>query len=437
MSNALAIAAVTEVLKDLIYKGVKEDLDSGAVTAMPPDKAREKGEETNQINLFLYQTVLSAAWRNTNPPEPISSEKSPLALQLYYLVTAYGKENEDVEGHLLLGKAMRILHDYPILHPDYIEGVLQNKLPKSDLHQQIDLVRITPQPLSLDELSKLWTTFQTQYRISTAYQVSVVLIDSSQQQRRAMPVLTRGNPLAGAGTIGESGWVDRGIIVQPNLLPPFPTFTTIQLRNSQQPSIRLGESLTLKGYHLDGVRARVLFAHAQLSSPNEIIPVIAQADFESLPVTLPDQPNRWPAGFYRLSAVIGHTADPKEDRTTNELAITLAPQIQGNITASRDGEEEELVILRLTCRPNVWPNQRVSLILNVRDALLPLSDREIPAKPRNSVTDVLEFESGNLPSGDYEVRPRLRVDGVDSFMVQDYGDQPPQFIDYQPLSIPS
>jgi hypothetical protein len=42
-------------------------------------------------------------------------------------------------------------------------------------------VRVTLQPLSLEEMSRLWSTFQTQYRLSVAYEVSVVLIDSARR----------------------------------------------------------------------------------------------------------------------------------------------------------------------------------------------------------------------------------------------------------------
>jgi len=46
--------------------------------------------------------------------------------------------------------------------------------------------------MSLEDVSKLWTTFQTQYRISAAYEVSVVIIESSRIVKTPLPVLTRG-----------------------------------------------------------------------------------------------------------------------------------------------------------------------------------------------------------------------------------------------------
>src|SRR5690606_36076631 len=56
----------------------------------------------------------------------------------------------------------------------------------------IDLIRITPQSLSLEELSKLWSVFfQTPYRISASYEASVVLIDGESEPQPSLPVMAR------------------------------------------------------------------------------------------------------------------------------------------------------------------------------------------------------------------------------------------------------
>jgi hypothetical protein len=179
MSNSLAIAAVTATLRQLLDRGLA-DVPGTRVTTRPPDKARTEAAG-NQVNLFLYQITPNAAWRNipaaTGPPS-----QPPLALNLYYLLSAYG-DNEDDPGpmsHQLLGQAMRLLHDHPVLDPAVVRGAL----PGADLHEQVERVRITLQPLSLDEMSKLWTTFQAPYRLSVAYEAAVVRIDSMTMSER-------------------------------------------------------------------------------------------------------------------------------------------------------------------------------------------------------------------------------------------------------------
>ena len=95
MSNSMAIAAVTATLRNLLFQGVTADPDlvDTTVTTQAPDQARDSNNNANQINLFLYQTEPSAAWRNMDMPRQVKlgeTGRPPLGLNLYYLITAYG-----------------------------------------------------------------------------------------------------------------------------------------------------------------------------------------------------------------------------------------------------------------------------------------------------------------------------------------------------------
>ena len=106
MSNALAIAAVTTTLRSLLMAQLTNPPVN--VTARPLDKARNDGAG-NQLNLFLYQTMTDAALLNTPRPDQKKSGETglpPLPLTLYYLVSAYGLNDDDIEAHTLLGQAM-------------------------------------------------------------------------------------------------------------------------------------------------------------------------------------------------------------------------------------------------------------------------------------------------------------------------------------------
>src|SRR4029450_8270342 len=113
MSNALAIAAVTAVLKDLLNNGVIDHQLSGVVgevtvSALPPDRVLVEGQaETSRLNLFLYQVTPNAGWRNqalpSHDPSGIRVTNPPLALDLHYLITAYGAN--ELHAEILLGYA--------------------------------------------------------------------------------------------------------------------------------------------------------------------------------------------------------------------------------------------------------------------------------------------------------------------------------------------
>ncbi|MFO0729702.1 MAG: DUF4255 domain-containing protein [Nitrospiraceae bacterium] len=209
MSNGLAIAATTAVLKDLLSNGLKAykvgDIVGGDVTvsAVAPDKIDVAGaEDPTQLNLFLYQATPNQGWRNAGlPTRNRSGERisdNPLALNLHYLISAYGAKNFYPE--IILGYAMQLLHETPVLTREAIRKAL-NPLPKppdwpaalntSELADQVEQLKISPEVMNTEEISKLWAAIQAHYRATAAYQVTVVLIESSRPTKNALPVAAR------------------------------------------------------------------------------------------------------------------------------------------------------------------------------------------------------------------------------------------------------
>ncbi|MFN8569439.1 MAG: DUF4255 domain-containing protein [Kouleothrix sp.] len=134
MSNDQAIAAVTLTLRSLLDREFNAplllppapDLSGTRVSVRPPDRARD-GFTGNQVNLFMFQTNTNAALRNTDLPLRIRADGRgfpPLALNLLYLVTAYGRDGQDPDlfAHRLLGRAMSVLHDTPLLTADQLRA---------------------------------------------------------------------------------------------------------------------------------------------------------------------------------------------------------------------------------------------------------------------------------------------------------------------------
>jgi len=210
VSNALAIASVTAVLKDLLNDGVIDHQLSGVVgevtvSALPPDRILVNGQpETSRINLFLYQVTPNPGWRNAALPsrdsDGVRVSNPPLGLDLHYLVTTYGAS--EFHAEILLGYALQLLHETPVLTRDAIHRTLApaspvtgsilppplDTLAASELGDQVEQIRLTPQTMSVEEISKLWSAIQSHYRPTAAYQASVVLIESKRPTRAALPV---------------------------------------------------------------------------------------------------------------------------------------------------------------------------------------------------------------------------------------------------------
>ena len=214
MSGALALAAVTAVLKDLLNNGaIANDLASVAgnpvrVTSRPPDQLKTGAAEETGLNLFLYHTTHDTALRNQALPaiDPRGERVAnpPLGLHLHYLLTAYG--TDEYQAEILMGYAMQLLHDTPVLTRKAIRDSLSaipslqvsgsilpvafQSLAASDLADQLEPVKITPDPLSVEDLSKLWSAFQANhFRLTAGYMASVVVLQSRKSTRASLPVM--------------------------------------------------------------------------------------------------------------------------------------------------------------------------------------------------------------------------------------------------------
>ncbi len=94
---------------------------------------------------------------------------------------------------------MFVLHEMPVLTRDAIRAVtvsppqppLLAGLKISELADQIEQIKIVPQVMSVEEISKIWSALQSQYRPTAVYKASVVLIESQKSVRPTLPVRAR------------------------------------------------------------------------------------------------------------------------------------------------------------------------------------------------------------------------------------------------------
>ena len=409
MSNSLAIAAATSTIRFLLERAIQADpaLSGTPVTTKPPATARGTNRG-KQLNLFLYEVRPNAAfWNGDTRSAP--GTLPPLALNLYYLLTAYAddRDDEDAISQQVLGRALSTLHDHPLLDASEIQAALAG----SELESQLERVRITFQVLTNEDIWKLWSAFQTPFRLSAAYEASVVLIDSTRPAVSALPVLKRGSD-------------DRGVQTVP---APSPSVTGVTpVASFPRPGALLGDDLRIVGQALDGAGDDVT---ARLTGPGdapvqELAPVPGAPSGE-LRVHLPspsEDPDlsKFAPGIYRLGLVIRRPDQPVGDPprpllwTTNEVAFGLAPLVTVAPLAAAAGD----LTLTLTCQPRLRPEQRVLLLFGDRQVAV-----DTVTTPGNTAQpSTLTFQVSAVPAGRYVVR--LRVDGVDSVPVVMTGTPP-------------
>jgi hypothetical protein len=266
---------------------------------------------------------------------------------------------------------MQMLHEAPVLTRDAIRRALTPTPPfsssvlppalqaASDLAEQVESIRIIPQVLSTEEISKLWTAIQSHYRPTAAYQASVVLIESRRSRRAALPVAND----------------ERRIYVAPFR---HPTIDAVVPVVGPLAPIEAGSALEVRGRDLVGDVTRVLIDGVDLTPPDSALTP------SSITLALPSP---LPAGLYagvktvQVTHLIqmGDPETPHRGVESNAGAFVLRPQVtNGPVIPAADVENlvasTEIVngttvalragTLRLALEPHVTRDQRVILCLN-------------------------------------------------------------------------
>jgi Pvc16 N-terminal domain len=197
VSNHLAVATVSAALKRTLELALPSTLQQQAVSVVTGrPEAPSAGATDPKVTVFLYQVTPNPAWRNADLPTRRSDgltmvQRPQAAVDLHYLISFFGDEKQQVP-ELLLGLVLRTLHSRPILARDRIQEVSAGPLAGSNLADQVEPVRFVPLAMTLEELSKLWAVFfQIPYRLSLAYQASVVLVEDEIPVPPVKPVATR------------------------------------------------------------------------------------------------------------------------------------------------------------------------------------------------------------------------------------------------------
>jgi hypothetical protein len=439
MSSALAIASVTAVLRDLLNNGlidhdVSSTLGNVTVSTTSPDRIDVTGNnQQSQLNLFLYQVSPNASWRNVGLPsrngngERISNP--PLALNLHYLLTAYGAL--DLHAEILLGYGMQLLHETPVLTRNAIRTALAPPTPvsaggnlpaqlqalfTSQLAEQVEQIRIVPETPNTEEISRLWSALGAHYRPTAAYQASVVLIESRQTTRSALPVRAR------------------NIYVEPFNQPVIEEIKSQATAGgpivSHQP-ILAGQNLVIAGrglrgddvlVNLGGIekvpadaditdRQIVLAIPAELRSGVQGVQVIHRKSMGTPPV-----PHRGVES--NLEAfVLRPTVDP----ATITFTPTPGRAISGKVTVSVDpevGDEQRVVLLLNQLLPPASPpGTKIEVYSFVAPSRLPA----IPPPGPPGSRPTIEIPLQGVKAGTYLVR--LQVDGAESLLDSDVNGQ--------------
>ncbi len=408
MSTALAVAATSRVIAAVIDDAVAAArlvlpgiLGSATTTSSPPDHIDTSVDaEVTNLNLFLYHVTYNQGWREVGQPTRGSNGdligRAPLALDLHYLLSAYSAG--DYEAQIMLGIGMQALHEIPILFRQKIQDVfaapvteVDKALATADIANQIEMLKLTPQQLTTDELAKLWTAFPSKFRVSAGYAVTVALIETKAPFTAPLPVLTQ------------------QVTVIPFLEP------SIDAILPQLVAYTAGASVTIAGSNLLGKNTVVIFDGAP-SAPQTPTPI---GDGSVVTVTLPVLL----AGINTLRVV--RQVDLGESPLTtvvesNVASFVLQPIIKTILVGAPD-PTTHLTPVTATLDPPLGAAQTISILLTEKNAApgAALLSYAFDAAPQDiTLPDTVIFRTQGVVTGkSYLVR--VRVDGANSPLAVD------------------
>jgi len=181
IADFAVIADVGETLTELLRENMKDLITPDSIMLISPGDI--EGSDTVRLSLFLYQVTENAHMKNQEMMNigSIGLKNPPLTLDLYYMLTSHpstgiqDKTERTKEEHSVLGRAMQVLNDNSILKGSVLRG---------SLAENNEELRMTLTTLNLDDMTKIWTTFQDKlFRPSLCYLVTPVEIDSSREKQ--------------------------------------------------------------------------------------------------------------------------------------------------------------------------------------------------------------------------------------------------------------
>ncbi|WP_229263833.1 DUF4255 domain-containing protein [Cohnella cholangitidis] len=113
------------------------------------------------------------ARRNELQPQGGVLRYPPLAVDLHYILTAHSTADlhtRILDEHRVIGKVMQVLYDNSVLRSPYLEGTLA---------ENNEELRITAENYSTEQFTQLWQFGDHPYKLSLAYRVGPVLLESN------------------------------------------------------------------------------------------------------------------------------------------------------------------------------------------------------------------------------------------------------------------
>ena len=191
-----ALRATSLTLQDYLLGGFVADPDLGplfnlvlggtmAVSLNDPEEMRTTN--VDGVSLWLYRIERDDQRLNAPPTRPTPNRlvPTPLPLRLHYLVTpivtidpAFPLVSPAREQEIL-GKVLQLLYEHPLLRGTDLRDTLTGSS---------ETISVRLEPLTLEEITRVWTALQRPYQLSISYEATLAMIAPEVQPSVLTPV---------------------------------------------------------------------------------------------------------------------------------------------------------------------------------------------------------------------------------------------------------
>lgn len=188
-----ALAAASQTIANFLRQRLESDANlaalfnpaSGGTMIVSLSNPKELAtQQFEGLSLWLYRLVRDEEQLNLPPERESARDRrmTPLPVRVHYLVTPMvraGTANGPELEQTVLGKVLQALHDHTYFRGTDLQGDFSGTTVEF-------CVRL--EPMSLEEITRVWSALEQSYQLSVSYEVSVVRIRSERMEAVA-PVM--------------------------------------------------------------------------------------------------------------------------------------------------------------------------------------------------------------------------------------------------------
>lgn len=178
MSQFSILREATLALRSILFSALSETQDvlftfttiGTDIILSPPGAAIPS---TAKLSLYLYHLEPDPQMRNQPRLAQGTSGllRAPQAMRAYFLITPLLQEED--QNHLMLGRILQVLHDQPFVS-DLASGPLGTSFGGGSPE-----LRLSLEQMRLEDISRIWSALGSDYRLSLAYMMRSIIIDSA------------------------------------------------------------------------------------------------------------------------------------------------------------------------------------------------------------------------------------------------------------------